>query len=96
MELAELLEQRQAAIIFDAHESLNKSRLHHYRRSHAVENTQRLTNLFRLVIQSVKSKNLIPSSRTRRNSPASGTTRDSTSRKCRRRTTCSKRRFGGI
>jgi hypothetical protein len=60
MDLAELLEHRQAAIIFDAHEALNKSRLPHYSQSHAVENTQRLTNLFRLVIQSIKTKNLIP------------------------------------
>lgn len=60
MDLAEILEHRQAAIIFDAHAALNKSRLPHYSQSHAVENTQRLTNLFRLVLQSIKTKNLIP------------------------------------
>ena len=60
MELVELLQTRQAAIIFDATESLDKARLRHYQQSTSAENGQRHAELFDLALQCVHSKNLIP------------------------------------
>lgn len=60
MELLELLQSYQTDIVSDATESLEKARLRHYQHSSSLENSQRLSALFDLVAESVRTKNLIP------------------------------------
>jgi hypothetical protein len=60
MKLVELLEQNEEQIVAEANTALERAQLKHYQESGAGENRLRLHNLYRLVLQSLKDKNLIP------------------------------------
>lgn len=60
MELLALLQTKQSDIVLDATESLEKARLRHYQQSSSLENSQRLSALFGLVVESIRTRDLIP------------------------------------
>jgi len=60
MILIQLLEKNEDKIIDEANIALERTHMAHYEKSGVEENKQRLKHLYHLLLQSVKSRNLVP------------------------------------